>query len=93
VRHGGWVTWTWDRAIFLEDLVGRVVSIGAKNGMAYEAATVTGIDKRSGFLTTDGGGRGRPVMEPGEAGPLDRPEVIGPYDIARGYVSPQARSA
>jgi hypothetical protein len=88
-RHGDWIAWTRDDVILLKDLVGKVVNICTKDGMVYEATTVTGIDNRWGLLTIEGGRCGRPIMEPGESDPVDKPEVIDPYDIARGYINPQ----
>lgn len=84
-----WIAWTSDDVMLLKDLVGKVVNIGTKDGMLYEGTTVTGIDQRRGLLTIEGGRCGRPLMEPGESDPVDEPEVIDPYDIARGYIHPE----
>lgn len=86
-----WIAWTKGDAMSLKGLVGKIVNIGTKDGMVYENTTVTSLDQSQGLLTIEGGRcGGRPVMEPGESDPVDEPEVIGPYDIARGYIHPEA---
>jgi hypothetical protein len=74
----------WD-SVPVSSLVGRVVSLGDKNGHVYEGATVTGFDEQKGHLTLEGGRHGSPYR-PDDIAPLDRPERVWAYDVARGVV-------
>ena len=73
----------------LAALVGLVVNIGTKDGLVYEGTRVTALDERAGRLTVEGGPCGRPFFEPGEADPVDEPEEVPAWDIARGFVHPR----
>lgn len=74
----------WD-SVLVSSLVGKTVNIGDKDGGVYEGVTVTAFDERTGHLTLEGGVMGS-AYRPEEARPLERPERLWAYDVARGYV-------
>jgi hypothetical protein len=72
-------------------LVGKVVNIGTKDGIVYDAVTVTAFDDRKGILTVEGGQRGSAIR--GGAEPLAGPEEVTIWDTARGYIHLEAPRA
>jgi hypothetical protein len=68
----------------MDDLMGRVVNIGTKDGAVYDTALVVDFHD-TGLLVLDGGRKqysGLGVVE------VSRPESVHCDDIARGYVHP-----
>jgi hypothetical protein len=71
----------------IRDLTGKVVNVGTKDGLVYEAVTV--VSFADGVLTIDGGRKGFPWSPERGVTEMTGPEAVHCHDIARGYVHPE----
>jgi hypothetical protein len=73
-----------DGYIPADDLVGKVVNIGTKDGAVFDSVTVAGFDHETGRFTLTGGRIGSPYSD-AEPTPVESAR-LWVYDIARGYI-------
>ena len=86
-RRSAWGCHGRDGIILMDDLVGKTVNVGTKDGLVYDGAVVAGFTPDGSLILRDGRKglpwRGTEITE------MDGSESVHCHDIARGYIHPE----
>lgn len=85
--HQGRLTFYGNPDVPIEELTGKLVNLGSKDGAVFERVTVTGADDR-GVLSFEGGRTGWPWQPEREPVELPGTQYIWAYEVARGFIWP-----